>query len=502
MQEVDVTKDFGKWRRRLWPFHRSELKKLLPLVLMKFLATIIFCVLANLKEALVVTSKGSGAEVIPVLKGWVVLPVAFIMAILYSKLSHRLKKKTLFYSFLGGFLAVIFLYGFILYPNAEFFTPTSSSDWLLGKLGSKYSHWIAVYRNWIHSLLFITAELWGSVFLLLMFWGFANDVTNVNEAKRSYNIYIAAGNLATLSIGSIIWLVIKKMDYFSYMFRVQVLLSLTIALGLLIMLLYWWVNKNVIDHMRNKREEEPPKKKKEKLSFLEGFRLIGKSPYLLGIATLVVGYGLCISLVEVSWKANLKMMFPQSADYQLFTGSITSYVGFFGFLISMFLGTNIIRRLGWRFSALITPIAVGVTGILFFGFLLFKEQLSPITAFFGVTPLALIVTLGAFQNIISKVCKYSFFDPTKEIAYIPLSNNEKVRGKAAIDVVGSRLGKSGSSWIQIVLLDLFGTGSILSISHLLVPVIIIMTLSWIYSVNHLGKEFENKTAKKKEPAVL
>ena len=112
MQEMDVTKDFGKWRRRLWPFHRSELKKLFPLILIKFLATIIYCVLANLKEALVVTSKGSGAEVIPVLKGWVVLPVAFIMAILYSKLSHRLKKKTLFYTFLGGFLAVIFLYGF------------------------------------------------------------------------------------------------------------------------------------------------------------------------------------------------------------------------------------------------------------------------------------------------------------------------------------------------------------------------------------------------------
>ena len=498
---MDVTKDFGKWRRRLWPFHQSELKKLFPLILIKFLATIIYCVLANLKEALVVTSKGSGAEVIPVLKGWVVLPVAFMMAILYSKLSHRLKKKTLFYTFLGGFLAVIFLYGFVLYPNVEFFTPTSSSDYLLAKLGSKYSHWVAVYRNWIHSLLFITAELWGSVFLLLMFWGFANDVSNVNEAKRSYNIYIAAGNLATLSIGSIIWLVIKKMDTFSYLFRVQVLLSLTIGLGLLIMFLYWWVNKHVIEAGK-KEEEKPNRKKKEKLSFLEGFKLIGKSPYLLGIATLVVGYGLCISLVEVTWKANVKMMFPDSAEYQLFTGRITSYVGFFGFLISMFLGTNIIRRLGWRFSALITPIAVGVTGIFFFGILLFKEQLSPVTGFFGITPLALIVSLGAFQNVMSKVSKYSFFDPTKEIAYIPLSDNEKVRGKAAIDVVGSRLGKSGSSWIQIILLDLFGTGSILSISHLLVPVIILMTLSWIYSVNHLGKEFEHKTTTKQDPVTL
>lgn len=501
MEEVDVTKDFSKWRRRLWPFHRSELSKLLPLLLIKFFITVIFCILANLKEAMVVTSKGSGAEVIPILKGWIVLPVAFIMTLVYSKLSYRLSKQTLFYTVLGGFLAVIFLYGFVLYPNAEFFTPTASSDWLTQKLGVKYSHWIAVYRNWIHSLLFITAELWGSVVLLLMFWGFANDVTNVSEAKRSYNIYIAAGNLATLSIGSIIWLIIKKMDMFSYNFRVQTLFSLVLFFGLVVMYLYWWVNKNVIDKTKNKIAPTP-KKKKTKLSLLEGFSLIGKSPYLLGIAVLVIGYGLCINLVEISWKASLKMAFPVSADYQIFTSFITSYVGFFGFVISLFLGTNIIRRLGWRFSALMTPVAVGVTGTLFFAVLVFKDHLAPFTAYLGVTPLVLIVFLGAFQNVISKVAKYSFFDPTKEMAYIPLSENEKVRGKAAIDVVGSRLGKSGSSWIQIVLLDLFGTGSILSISHLLVPIIVLMTISWVYSVSRLSKQFEKKEASPQSPVKI
>ncbi|MCH9617119.1 MAG: ADP,ATP carrier protein 1 [Chlamydiia bacterium] len=498
MEEVDVTKDFSKWRRRLWPFHQTELKKLLPLILIKFFITVIFCILANLKEAMVVTSEGSGAEVIPVLKGLVVLPAAFIMTLVYSKLSYKLSKKTLFYTVIGGFLAVIFLYTFILYPNIDFFTPTASSDWLSDTLGAKYSHWIAVYRNWIHSLLFITAELWGSVVILLMFWGFANDVTNVSEAKRSYNIYIAAGNLATLSIGSIVWLIIKKMDMFSYSFRVQTLLSLVLIFGAFIMYLYWWVNKNVVDISPHKITQAP-KKKKEKLSLLEGFKLIGKSRYLLGIAILVVGYGLCINMVEISWKASLKQAFPEGADYQVFTGMTTSYVGFFGFIISMFLGTNIIRRLGWRFSALITPVAVGVTGMLFFAALVFKDNIHPFTSYLGITPLLLTVSLGAFQNIVSKVAKYSFFDPTKEMAYIPLSENEKVRGKAAIDVVGSRLGKSGSSWIQIFLLYIAGSGSILSISHLLVPIIVIMTISWIYSVSQIGKEFEKKATAPQEP---
>jgi AAA family ATP:ADP antiporter len=492
MEEVDVTQDFSKWRRRLWPFHRSEIKKLLPLVLIKFLISLAYCILTNLKEGLVVTANGSGAEVIPVLKGWIVLPAAFIMAIVYSKLSHVLKKKTLFYTVLSGFLAAIFLYGFILYPNEQFFTPTASSDWLLKMLGSKYSHWIAIYRNWIHSLLFLTAELWGAVVILLMFWSFANDVTTVSEAKRSYNIYIAAGDVAAFSTGPIVCFLIKKLNVFPYIFTVQTLLSITICIGLLIMWIYWWVNKNVIDHLpiQNKKSES---KIKKKVSLLEGFKLIAKSPYLLSITILVIGYGLCMTLIEVSWKANVKLLYPSAADFQVFTSKVTSSVGFIAFFISMFFGTNIIRRCGWRFSALISPTLVGGTGILFFLALMFKDHLSGFTSLLGLTPLALIVFLGAFQNISSKVAKYAFFDPTKEMAYIPLSPEQKVGGKAAIEVVGSRLGKSGASWIQIIFLDLFGSGSILSISNLLVPIVVLTTVAWIYSVNHLSKEFSKKT---------
>jgi AAA family ATP:ADP antiporter len=258
------------------------------------------------------------------------------------------------------------------------------------------------------------------------------------------------------------------------------------------MWIYWWVNKNVIDHLpiQNKKSES---KIKKKVSLLEGFKLIAKSPYLLSITILVIGYGLCMTLIEVSWKANVKLLYPSAADFQVFTSKVTSSVGFIAFFISMFFGTNIIRRCGWRFSALISPTLVGGTGILFFLALMFKDHLSGFTSLLGLTPLALIVFLGAFQNISSKVAKYAFFDPTKEMAYIPLSPEQKVGGKAAIEVVGSRLGKSGASWIQIIFLDLFGSGSILSISNLLVPIVVLTTVAWIYSVNHLSKEFSKKT---------
>lgn len=491
--------EFSKWRRRLWPFHQRELKKLVPLILIKFFISLNYCLLTCLKDTMVVTAEGSGAEVTTVLKGWVVLPIAMVVALIYSKLSNILNKQQLFYTMLSGFLVVIFLYAFVLYPNAEFFTPTKSSDWLTNVIGAKHAHWVAVYRNWIQSLLFITAELWGSLVILVMFWGFANDITSVNEAKRSYNIYIAAGDLAAFSIGPIIYFFTKRLSHLPFIFTVQSIIALVLFVGILIMALYFWVNKYVLteNHFFNPAAyQSKPKTEKAKLSLRQAFGQLARSRYLLGIAIIVVGYGLTINLVEVTWKASLKNAFPNPSEYQTFFSKTTSCVGFFAFITSVFLGSNIIRRLGWHFSAQLTPVLVGVTGCLFFLFILLQHHLGWLSSLFALSPLGLIVLFGAIQNVISKVAKYSFFDPTKEMAYIPLDEESKVKGKAAIDLVGSRLGKSGSSWIQVALIDFVGTGSILSVTHILLPIVAFVTISWILSVRSLAKEFDKKPLSK------
>ncbi len=495
MAGVLTHKPFGKWRRRLWPFRRSEMKKLLPLLLIKFLVSINFQIFTVLKDTMIVTTKGSGAEVIPVLKGWVVLPVALLITILYSKLSNVLNKKTLFYTVIAGFMAIIFIYGFILYPNTEFFTPTRSSDWLLNKVGPGHSHWVAIWRNWIQSLLFITAELWGSVVILVMFWGFANDITSIDEAKRSYNIYIAAGNLACFVAGPIIYWITHKFANVDFIYTVQILITGALLVGVGIMFLYWWMNKYALSRKNyNLAEsyEKSSKPKKEKLSLLQGFKILSKSKYLLGIAILVIAYGLTISLIEITWKASVHQVYSSSSAYQEFISKVTSLTGFCALIISLFFGTNIFRRFKWHTNAQLTPFLVGSTGILFFFLVLNRNNLTSVSTLLGMAPLTLIVFFGAFQNIVSKVAKYSFFDPSKEMAYIPLDQESKVKGKAAIDVVGSRLGKSGSSWIQIALIDMIGTGSIFSITYLLLPIIIVATISWIMSVNSLSKKFDEK----------
>jgi len=492
MQHTEQPPAFGKWRNRLWPFHRHEMKKLFPLILMKFLVSVIYCVLFCLKDTIAITTKGSGAEAIPVLKSVVVFPAALIAAFCYSRLSTMVKKTTLFYTTTLSFLLFLFVYAFFIYPNPDSFIPHESANWLTSVLGENQSHWVSVYRNWMHSLFFAVAELWGSVMILVVFWGFANEITTISEAKRSYNIYIAAGNLAPLITGKAVNWLTKKLSIFEFSFTVQCLITFVLVAGFTIIGLYGYVQRKVLVNLPIKSKEEVVPTKKEKISFFQGLKHLVTSPYLLGITVLVIGYGFCFTLLEISWKANLKLAFPNQADFQAFTAECQSYVGGFAFFISAFLGSSILRRFGWLVTAQMAPLIVGGAGLIFLLLCSNPAMTNLVAPLAGVSPLFLLVYLGAFHNVSSKIAKYSFFDPTKEMAYIPLTENEKVKGKASIDIVGSRLGKTGASFVNLFLIGIVGTGSALSITHILVPLTLIVTIAWMVAVSSLNKKFALK----------
>ena len=104
-----------------------------------------------------------------------------------------------------------------------------------------------------------------------------------------------------------------------------------------------------------------------------------------------------------------------------------------------------------------------------------------------MTPLAIAVFFGASQVCMSKACKYSVFDSTKEMAFIPLGHECKLKGKMAIDGVGSRLGKSGGSLIHQGLLMIFAT---VSASGPYVALVVIgVIVVWIIATRSLGKQF-------------
>ncbi len=497
--------EFGRWRSFFWPVHNFELKKLLPMFFLFFFINFNYTILRDTKDALIVTAPGSGAEAIPFLKVWGVLPIAVIFMVVYSKLSNIFSKQKLFYSTIGFFIAFFAIFVLLLYPNRDVLHPTAAADAIQEFLPAGFSGLVALIRNWTYALFYVMSELWGSVAISLLFWGFANDTTKIGESKRFYALFGVGANIAMWFSG---FAIIMFSDIRSKIpagidawgITLNWMVAMVFVSGLIIMGIYWWINRNVLTDTRfyDPSEMQRVKKEKPKMSLKESFLYLARSKYILCLAILVIGYGIAINLVEVTWKGQLKLQYPNPNDYQTFMGYFSLITGTATILMMLFVGGNVIRRFGWRTGALITPVVLLITGVGFFTFVIFRDYLSALIAMFGTTPLMLAVVFGTAQNVMSKSSKYSLFDPTKEMAYIPLDQESKVKGKAAIDVVGARLGKSGGSLVQQGLI--IACGSLGAITPYVAGILFLIIFAWIYSANSLSRRFAKLNAEKEQQA--
>lgn len=501
-----VTKEFGKWRSMLWPIHGFELKKFLPMFFLFFFINFNYTILRDTKDTLIVTA--TGAETIPFLKFWGVVPAAIIFMLIFTKLSNVVKRERLFMGLMAFFGLFFGLFATVLYPNSDALTPIAFTDWMYAHLPQGFRGLIGMIRSWPSSLFYIMAELWGSAAISLLFWGFANQITKVAESKRFYALFGLGANLAMFPSG----MLIKKFANIKSLLPPEVdawSVTLLYTMGAVVVACgaaiatYWWINKEVLTDPRfyDPNEVKKDKKSKPKMSIKESLLFVAKSPYLGCIAMLVIGYGMSINLVEVAWKSQLKLQYPNPNDYQNFMGSFSMVTGALTIFMMLFVGGNVIRRLGWGVAALFTPVVLAITGIAFFIFMIFQSQLTGFVAMFGTSPLMLAVIFGMIQNVLSKSTKYSMFDPTKEIAYIPLDAEIKLKGKAAVDVVGGRLGKSGGSLVLQLLVIMFNASSVVQVAPYTAVILLITLAGWIFAARSLNKRFLDLSAQREKEAA-
>lgn len=494
---------FGPIRSVIWPVHRSEVKKVLSMLLLLLLLCISYSILRNLKDAVVLTASDSGAEVIPFLKVWGMLPAAIIATWFYARLANRMTREKVFYTLISCFLIYFLAFAFIIFPNRDQLNLVGASHWLTEYLPSGFKGLIAFICNWTFTTFYVVCELWSVMTLSILFWGFANEITPLSQAKRHYGIFNIGSNMAPI-LGGFLALALSKGSWVSgasdqwEQTLVNLILLVTVV-GCLSMVLFYWIHRN-IDQTTTEPTKASTKKKKIKISLRESIRYISGSKYLLCIAMLVLGFNIAINMTDVLWKQQLKTYFTDPSELLNHMNQVTVGIGTLA-SIGAALFSIIVCRLGWTFVGLITPLVMSVMGAFFFSFLFFGDSLSGFSMMlFGMSPLALTVYFGSLQNCLSKASKYSVFDASKELAFLPLSSDARVKGKAAIDGLGSGVGKSGASIVYQALILL--VGGISQSTPFIAGLLLIVLAAWFIAVVSLGKRFKAITETQKDHSAI
>lgn len=484
----------------------NEVKKMLPLAIMFFMVLFNYTILRNTKDVLIVTDPRSGAETIPFLKTYVLIPGTIVFFAVYVRLCAVCSQAAIFYICTMFFLVFFAVFAFVLYPMKELIHPNSFCDWLLEMLPGSFLGPVAMIRLWSFSLFYLMAELWGSVVLSLLFWSFANQVCSVAEAKKFYPLFGMFANVALVLSGNFVTFVAEmrksapvQEGVDPWQMSLIYLITGCLISGACLIGAFAYMQRCVVNDPTLVEQTQTTKAKtKSKMSMGESLKYLAGSPYICDLGILVIGYGMAINLIEVTWKSRLKLQYPNANDYASFMGKYSTATGVCTIGL-MVVGQRFLKWFGWGVTAVCTPVVCLITGICFFSLILFPSMWDPVAVSMGVDALLLSVLVGTAQNVGTKATKYGMFDPTKEMAYIPLDAEQKTKGKAAIDVIASRMGKSGGSLIQQFLILFLGTLS--ACAPYIGLFLLAITLAWIRAVGRLNIQFTALTAKDKSSNI-
>lgn len=483
-----------KLRDFFWPIHRHETAHFLSIVLIMFCILFNYTALRNMKDSLLITAANSGAEVVAFVKVYFVIPTAFVIAALLGKLANAVTPKRFVYIIIIPFLVFFGLFAFVIYPLRDALHPSLNTIIALQDAYPRLRFVFPIFGNWSFVIFYIACEMWGSACFTYLFWRIASQATHKSQVERFYPIFGVLGNVALICAGRVGAVVSHSASQQTGLSGVEqwglalkILLSIIVVLGVVSMVAHHFMYKKVLPpDLREAGALRPTLLEgQQKPSFLESFQVLKASKRLIFVLFMVMGYGLVINLLESMFKGQVKALYPNPSDYNGIMAKYFEGVGWIS-IVLMPVSAWVLKKYGWLRMSVVTPLVCAVTTLIFFSLLLGQEHLEVLALPMGLTPLALVVGSGFLANCFSKGTMYAFYEPSKELVYVPMSQDQRVKGKAAVDLIGTRLGKASGSLVQQFLL-IATAGTQLTIAPYVTGVFIVAALGWLVSIYALDR---------------
>ncbi|WP_342261848.1 Npt1/Npt2 family nucleotide transporter [Alphaproteobacteria bacterium endosymbiont of Tiliacea citrago] len=499
-EDGESSSNLRSWIRiTFWPIYGKENWKFIPMLAMMTLALFIYTTLRIHKDTYILSAPLSSANTTSFLKAYLVLPFSVIYMMIFCSLSNKLSKEKIFFIALCPFFLFFFVFFIFLLPNSQYLHMSIETISFWQNKYPNFKNLIPVIAYWSFSLYYVFSELWGTIVISFLFWGFANYASSAEQSKRFYAFFASYSYIGLMSAAKIQSYVYEyssryekgSKEYFDILFVNFYFVIISMSLFLI---LFWFVNNKVLPFDKTVSIEAIKMTPKKKPSLKDSIFTVIGSKYLMYIAVIVICYGLTSNLIELTWKELVRREFngeesligKYMSDFYFITGFCTIFLG----LVNKYLTS----KFGWLKSSLVTPIAIMIFSFFFFFLLVFGSYL-PNWMLFGYSSGFLAMQIGFLQDIISKGCKYGILDPNIQMTYLPLDDDLKTKGKASVDIVGSRAGKSGGAFLESNLSVLFKGADQIALAPIFMPIVLCFCGVWIFFTIVLAEEYAKSIKK-------
>ena len=305
-----------------------------------------------------------------------------------------------------------------------------------------------------------------NVFMLAMFWGFANDIYTEGQGRRLFPMIGVGASVGALVGAESIRPLVTYLEFTPYSVMVTAAAVIIVALG--------------VTYVVNQRETAradgyAAKSNQEPLGKEGGFALVVKDRYLTWIFILMIlvnvvnstGNYLLNTLVE-SYSDTIVDLNTRRQYVSLFFGSFDALVSRVTLVVQLFVTSRLIRHLGVRGSLFILPLIALVN-----------------YSIIAVAPVLAIIRIG---KVLENSGDYSIQNTVRQALFLPTSREAKYKAKAAIDTFGQRTGDVLAAVVVIV-------GGLLGFALMTFAVInVVLTGAWLLAARNIAREHKKKTA--------
>jgi ATP:ADP antiporter, AAA family len=282
-------------------------------------------------------------------------------------------------------------------------------------------------QTWVSVTFYVAALLLG-VLLISQFWTLANIVYDPRQAKRLFGFIGGGAPLGGIA-GSALAAYAPKIG------STNLLIPSAICMGLCALLVTAIIRREQVDPGSASADSG---KGEKGVSATEAFDLLRRSKHLQIIALVIsfAAVGAAIIEQQLNMAAAAAKGSGATDSITAFLAQVQLWTSSIGFIIQVWLTSKIHRYLGIGFALMILPVSLGTTGVVM---LLNAALWAP-----------------SLARVLDQSLRYTVDKTTREILFLPLPSDIKLKAKSFVDVTVDRGAKAIGALLLLVLVKPWG----------------------------------------------